>query len=193
MKVKGKITDVNLDYVLHKPKITIQLENQEDLLTDNFEKLRKEERLEVVLEKYYEKRGLQANKYFHKQINQLARYERGSGHAISDDEMKKNINLQYGTIATDGYGRIFGAKVPHGTDMQHFYPYSKMYKTEDGCDCYIFYKRTSELNTREMSQLIKGLDVECMKVGIETLEEKKFKKMMEEYEREYQSNVRRDN
>lgn len=65
MKVKGKITDVNLDYVLHKPKITIQLENQEDLLTDNFEKLRKEERLEVVLEKYYEKRGLQANKYFH--------------------------------------------------------------------------------------------------------------------------------
>lgn len=193
MKVKGRIVDVSLDYILHRPKITIQLENQEDLLTDNFEKLRKEERLEVVLEKYYEKRGLQANKYFHKQINQLARYERGIGHAISDDEMKKNINLQYGTIATDGYGRIFGAKVPHGTDMQHFYPYSKMYKTEDGCDCYIFYKRTSELNTREMSQLIKGLDVECMKVGIETLEEKKFKKMMEEYEREYQRNVRRDN
>lgn len=193
MKVKGRIVDVSLDYILHRPKITIQLENQEDLLTDNFEKLRKEERLEVVLEKYYEKRGLQANKYFHKQINQLARYERGIGHAISDDEMKININLQYGTIATDGYGRIFGAKVPHGTDMQHFYPYSKMYKTEDGCDCYIFYKRTSELNTREMSQLIKGLDVECMKVGIETLEEKKFKKMMEEYEREYQSNVRRDN
>lgn len=190
MKVKGKITDVSLDYILHKPKITIQLENQEDLLTDNFEKIRQEEKLDIVIEKYSEKRGLQANKYFHKQINQLAKYERSIGHAISDDEMKININLQYGTISTDEFGKILGAKVPHGTDMQKFYPYSKKYKTVNGLDCYIFYKRTSELNTKEMSQLIRGLDVECMKVGIETLEEKRFKQMMEEYEREYIKNVR---
>lgn len=104
--------------------------------------------------------------------------------------MKININLQYGTIATDGFGKILGAKVPHGTDMQKFYPYSKKYKTENGFDCYIFYKRTSELNTIEMSELIRGLDVECMKVGIETLEEKRFKQMMEEYEREYIKNVK---
>lgn len=190
MKVKGRIVDVSLDYVLHKPKITIQLENQEDLLTDNFEKLRQEDKLDIAIDKHSEKRGLQANKYFHKQINQLAKYERGIGHAISDDEMKININLQYGTIATDEFGKILGAKVPKGTDMKNFYPYSKMYKTEDGCDCYIFYKRTSELNTKEMSQLIRGLDVECKSVGIETLEDKKFKQMMDEYEREYQKNVK---
>lgn len=188
--MKGKIVDVSLDYILHKPKITIQLENQEDLLTDNFEKIRQEEKLDIVIEKHSEKRGLQANKYFHKQINQLAKYERSIGHAISDDEMKININLQYGTIATDEAGKVIGAKVPHGTDMQNFYPYSKKYKSENGFDCYIFYKRTSELNTIEMSVLIRGLDVECMKVGIETLEEKRFKQMMEEYEREYIKNVK---
>lgn len=190
MKVKGRIVDVSLDYVLHKPKITIQLENQEDLLTDNFEKLRQEDKLDIAIDKHSEKRGLQANKYFHKQINQLARYERGIGHAISDDEMKININLQYGTIATDEFGKILGAKVPKGTDMKKFYPYSRKYKTEENYDCYLFYKRTSELNTKEMSQLIRGLDVECKSVGIETLEDKKFKQMMDEYEREYQKNVK---
>lgn len=56
MRVKGKIVDVSLDYILHKPKITIQLENQEDLLTDNFEKIRQEEKLDIVIEKHSEKR-----------------------------------------------------------------------------------------------------------------------------------------
>lgn len=150
-------------------------------------KLDKEKIYEI---KEFEKlRGSQANKYFHKQINQLARYERGLGHAISDEEMKIEINLQYGTIATSDNGKVIGAKVPTGTDIKKYYPYSKWYKKdEDDCDCYIFYKRTSELNTKEMSDLIRGLDVECQKVGIETLEEREFRLMMEKYEEERNKN-----
>ena len=135
------------------------------------------------IKEYKAIRGTQANRYFHKLINELARYNRGIGHAISDDEMKININLAYGTIATDDNGKVIGAKVPQGTDINNFYPYSKWYKEEDNCDCYVFYKRTSELNSKEFWQLIKGLEIECQKVGIETLEEKEFRLMMKEYER----------
>ncbi len=134
------------------------------------------------LTEYKEIRGLQANKYFHLLINELARYNRGNGFAISDDQMKIDINLQYGTLARFEDGRVQGAKVPKGTDMSEFYPYAKKYKEEDGYDCYMFYKRTSELNTQEFCQLIQGLEKECQEVGIKTLTDIEFEKMMEEYE-----------
>lgn len=135
------------------------------------------------IKEYKKIRGTQANRYFHKLVNELARYNRGIGHAISDDEMKVDINLSYGTLALNEDGTVKGAKVPKGTDMQNFYPYSKWYKEDENCDCYVFYKRTSELDSKEFWQLIKGLEIECQKVGIETLEEREFRLMMEEYER----------
>lgn len=186
MKLKGKITDINLDYVTHRPKITLQINNQKDILTDDFNELTKLEKIDITLGKEVKKRTPQANRYFHKLINELARYNRGIGHAISDEEMKININLSYGTLALGKDGQVLGAKVPKGTNLSGFYPYVKWYKVDGDCDCYLFYKRTSELNTKEFWQLIKGLEVECKKVGIKTLEDKEFEKMMEEYDREYQ-------
>lgn len=129
-------------------------------------------------------RGTKANRYFHKLVNELARYNRSNGFAISDDEMKIEINLRYGTLAVDSNQVVKGAKVPKSFNMQELYPYSKKYKEEDGLDCYIFYKRTSELNTLEFTQLIKGLEVECKDVGIKTLDDIEFDRMMAEYEKE---------
>lgn len=129
-------------------------------------------------------RGTKANRYFHKLVNELARYNRSNGFAISDDEMKIEINLRYGTLAVDSNGVVKGSKVPKSVNMQELYPYSKKYKEEDGLDCYIFYKRTSELNTLEFTQLIKGLEVECKDVGIKTLDDIEFDRMMAEYEKE---------
>lgn len=140
------------------------------------------------IREYKELRGLQANKYFHKLVNELARYNRSIGYAISDEEMKINMNLSYGTIDTFDDGKVKGAKVPKGTNMQEIYEYSKWYKTEDECDCYIFYKRTHLLNTSEFTQLIRGVEVECKNVGIKTLDDLEFEKMMNEYEREWLRN-----
>ena len=134
------------------------------------------------IKEYKPLRGLQANKYFHKLVNELARYNRSIGFAISDEEMKININLSYGTLATDDNGKISGAKVPKGFDISELYPYVKKYKEEDNCDCYLFYKRTSKLNTEEFTQLLRGLEVECKNVGIKTLDDLEFEKMMEDYE-----------
>ena len=67
------------------------------------------------IKEYKPVRGLQANKYFHALVNELARYNRNSGYAISDEEMKIHINLSYGTLATDENGKIAGAIVPKGS------------------------------------------------------------------------------
>ena len=82
----------------------------------------------------------------------------------------------------DENGNIVGAMVPKGTSMQSFYPYAKWYKSTDTGDCYYFYKRTHELNSKEFWQLIKGLERECKDVGIATLDDLEFERMMREYE-----------
>lgn len=183
MKLKGKIIDLTLDYITHKPRLTLQLSKQYDTLTEEFNELDKLDVIDIELKKEVKKRGLQANKYFHTLINEYAEYQRSKGIVISDEEMKIKINLLYGTIAKDSKNNVVGAKVPKGTDMASFYPYSKWYKDDGKCDCYLFYKRTSELDTREFTYLIRGLEAECKDVGIETLEDREFNKMMANYEK----------
>lgn len=145
---------------------------------------------EYELKEYKPLRETQANKYFHKLVNELAKYNRGIGFAISDEEMKIEVNVQYGTIATDVNGNISGAMVPSGTDMKRFYPYAKKYKSDNKYDYYIFYKRTHELNTQEFTQLIRGIEILCKNVGIKTLDDLEFERMMREYEKEYSKSKR---
>lgn len=115
------------------------------------------------IKEYKEKRSLNANAYFHVLVNQLARHFN-----ISDEDMKIKMNLDYGTIARFEDGRIKGCKVPKETNMKEIYKYSKWYKEDDdGYDCYIFYKETHTLDTKEMSQLINGVVQECEDAGIE--------------------------
>jgi len=177
MKLQGKIVGLDLDYLTHRPKITLQLTNQQDILTDEFNKLQNEELLDIDISKYIEQRGLRPNAYLHVLLNKLARH-----YDISDEEMKIKMNLQYGVIATDETGKVIGCKLPKGTDMKVFYPYAKWYKEDsDGCDCYLFYKQTHTLNKVEFSKLLNGVVMECKDVGIKTIDEIELERMIDKY------------
>ena len=136
------------------------------------------------IKEYKKLRGINANSYFHKLINELARYNRSIGFAISDEEMKIDINLKSGTLATLNDGRLYEVILPNNVDFQEKYEYSKKLKTNGVYTWWVCYKRTHELNTQEFTQLIRGLEVECKEVGIKTLDDLEFEKMMKEYERE---------
>ena len=101
-----------------------------------------------------------------------------SAYCCTLDPNKKYKNLDYGTIATDG-DKVIGSKFPKGTDTSGIYDYMKWIKEDNGWDCYIYYKRTSKLNTKEFSQLLEGVVQECRDVGIETKEDIEIKKLME--------------
>ena len=131
------------------------------------------------LKEYKEKRSKDANAYFHLLVNKLARYFN-----ISDEDMKIKMNLDYGTIAKFEDGRIKGCKVPNGTNMKEIYKYSKWYKTdEENNDCYIFYKETHTLDSKEMSQLINGVVQECQDVGIETKSKAEIDSLLKEWDK----------
>lgn len=103
---------------------------------------------------------------------ELSKYNRANGFAVSDEDMKIDLNLAYGTIATDKNNSAICAIVPQGT---------KRYKRADMKDFYVFYKRTHELNSKEFWQLIKGVESECKMVGIKTLDDIEFERLMNSY------------
>lgn len=123
--------------------------------------------ISVEIKKYREPRSKDANAYFHLLVNKIADV---SGQ--SDDEAKRDLVLQYGAIARDESGDKLGCMLPAGTDPAVYYKYSKWYKSMEingkEYDCYLFYKQTHDMDTKEMSRLIDGTIFEAQKLGIDT-------------------------
>lgn len=176
MQLTGIITSFNKDWKTGKAIVTLLLDTTN---MEHIERLSKLEKLTIAIKKFFKKRSKDANAYFHVLVNELARY-----YSMSDTDMKIKMNLDYGTIARFEDGRIKGCKVPDGTDMKEIYQYSKWYKSdENGDDCYIFYKETHTLNTKEMAQLINGVIQECENAGIETKPKAEIDSLLREWDK----------
>ena len=137
--------------------------------------LRTNEDLIYELSEHKVKRSLNANAYFHLLCNELAQVL-----GKSNELMKIELNLSYGTVAKDEDNKTLGCCVPKGTEIRNFYEYSKCYKQDDKFDYYIFYKRTSELNSKEFSILLNGTVQECKNLNIETLDDKEIERLINE-------------
>ncbi len=178
MQFTGQITDISIDFITKKPKITF-LMNEKDAV-NQIEEIRKEEKLIVEAKKYRKRRSLDANAYFHVLVNKLARYFN-----TSDTEMKVKMNLEYGTVAINLDGTKVGIKVPKCTNIEQFYPYCKWFgECIEGdlvFDKYLVYKQTHTLDTAEMSKLIDGVVSECKQVAIETLTNEELESMKKEW------------
>ena len=176
-ELTGKIHSVSFDYFSGKPLVTFAL-NEAGSAREMIDELKCHEKLTLRLGKFKKKRSLDANAYFHLLCNQIARKL-----SMSDDEAKRWLVVQYGTLARDEDGKLIGAMLPAGTDVHRFYPYAREYKTEwmDGKEytCYLFYERTRDLDTAQMSQLIDGTVQEAKCLGIETLTPKQLSLLKE--------------
>lgn len=164
--------------VLSGGRQRLTLETDEDIrgLYDEL----KEGDTRVDIRKWHRPRSLDANAYFHVLVNRIAYVT-----ASSDDDVKRDLVVKYGSIARDADGGIVAAKLPASVDIATFYPYARCYKTEDedgrSFNCYIFYKRTRELDSAEMSHLIDGTVSECKALGIETMTPDQLASLMEAY------------
>ena len=130
----------------------------------------------LSITKARKKRSLNANAYFHVLVNDIAKATN-----ISDEECKYKMVIEYGTIAKNEDGTPVTIKMPKKTDISQFYKYAKWYGEKDGFDFYLFYKPTHTLNTKEMAKLIDGVVSECKELDIETLDDIKINKMIEDW------------
>jgi hypothetical protein len=133
--------------------------------------------VDLSVDKWSDKRSLQANAYFHVLVNSIAKETKSS-----EDDVKKMLVRQYGTYARGKDGKYAAVKVQKNTDIEQFYPYCRFIgEDENGLDMYLFFKRTSELTKDEMNRLISGTIDEAANLGIETMTPEELARMMNRY------------
>lgn len=117
---------------------------------------------------YRQKRSLDANSYFHVLVDKIAKET-----SKSAEEVKVQMNLDYGTIAKDEKGLMAGFKALKQIPINNFFKYAKPIgeSVENGKTFvkYLIYKETHTLDTGEMATLIDGVVQEAKQLGIETL------------------------
>lgn len=142
--------------------------------------------VDVQVEKWSDKRSLQANAYFHVLCNKIAEATKSSM-----DDVKKLLVSQYGTLARGSDGKYMAVKVTKNTDIEKIYPYFRhIGEDENGLDMYLFFKHTSDLNKDEMNRLISGTVDEAKALNIETLTPDEIERMVNRYERDMETDKR---
>ena len=159
--MKGRIIDFSMSFG-GKQRITLEIDTD---FREGYEAL-KDAVVEIMIKKWRAKRSKDANAYFHVLVNQIA-----MARGLSDDEVKRDLVTQYGAIAVqDGYK--VGFKLPASVDVETIYPYTRMYKQveENGMlmNCYLVFKQTRYMDTKEMAHLIDGAIQVAQELGIDT-------------------------
>ena len=160
--MKGRLRDLTFG-MNGEQHITVTVKKD---FRDDFDKL-KDKDVWVEIKVWREPRSKDANAYFHVLVNKIAEAQ-----GLGDDEVKRSLVVEYGTLARDDDGQLIGAMLPAGADIDQFYPYTRIYKTMvlEGreYECYLFYKRTHTLDTKEMARLIDGTIYVARELGIDT-------------------------
>ena len=158
----GRLIDLSMG-LNRKQRITIEVDRD---FRDDFDRL-KDADLDVEIKKHRNRRSLSANAYFHVLVNKIAA-ERGG----SEEDAKASLVCEYGALAKDKDGLTVGFKLPVSVDVSTIYPYVKCFDTreENGklFSCYLVYKQTHLMDSKEMARLIDGAIEVAQKLGIET-------------------------
>lgn len=139
-------------------------------------KLKPGKKYTVTIKEWREKRSLDANAYFHLLVGKIADVMH-----LGFEDVKTNLVTEYGTVWRDNDGMKIGFKLPVSADVNQIYRYAKWFdtRTEGGVEfnCYIVFKQTHLMDSKEMSRLIEGTVQEAQNLGIETLTPEELARM----------------
>ena len=168
MSVTVQFEKAEVNRIGGKHWLSIEIDNKDIQRVSKFTSELNDKKYVAELKRFFNKRSLNSNAYFHTLLIQIAA-EKGTG----DDEEKKRLVLEYGTLAKDRNGETIGFKLPETVDPDMLYPYTKPFdsRIENGIlfICYLVYKRTRTLDSKEMARLIEGTVYEAKEMNIETL------------------------
>lgn len=176
--MRGRLVDLSFG-MNHKQRITVEVDK--DFRAD-FDRL-KDKDLDVEIKQHREKRSKSANAYFHVLVNKIAAEQGGS-----DDAVKKRLVVEYGALAKDDDGITVGFKLPASVNVDGIYPYVKCFDTreENGklFNCYLVYKQTHLMDSKEMARLIDGAIEVAQELGIETDTPEQLARYKEDWSRQ---------
>lgn len=162
--------------------ISVRLEDTDVVgAVEAFKKEVGEYPIRCELKKWTERRSLSANAYFHVLVGKIAAKMK-----LGEDEVKRDMVLNYGTQMRNEDGSPVGLKLPEGTAPERLgVKYAKWFdqREENGkpFDCFIVFEETHRYDTAQMSRLIDGTVRECKELGIETLTPADLERMLNEW------------
>jgi hypothetical protein len=175
--MKGRLIDLSFG-MNRKQRITVEVDAD---YRNEFDRL-KEADLDIEIKKHRKRRSLSANAYFHVLVNKIAEAQ-----GLGNDEIKTSLVCEYGSLAKDKDGSTVGFKLPESVDVTTIYPYVKCFDTriEGGktFNCYLVYKQTHLMDSKEMARLIDGAVYTAKDLGIETDTPEQLAKYKEEWGR----------
>lgn len=155
----GRLSNIAVSYATGKPLLTVEAEGSVQSLFQIFDDLKTAEKLTFKVDKYREKRSLNANNYAWKIITEIGNMTRQS---------KEDVYL----LMLKRYGQSEMISVMAHVPIVEYVKYceeagestlnGKLFKH------YRVYKGSSEFDTKEMSIFIDGIVCEAKDMGIET-------------------------
>ena len=129
----------------------------------------KDKDLRVEVREWKEHRSLSANAYFHVLVNKIA-----GRMNLGEDEVKRSLVLDYGTVAEDKDGNMILLNLPDGTEPESLgIKYSKWLSAYQDHgrtkNTYLIYNETHRLDTKEFSRLVDGAVQTAKDLGIEVM------------------------
>ena len=175
----GTFDGLSEDYLTRKQKAALTL--NEDA-REVFQKLAGC-KVSITIDKYRERRSLDANAYFHVLVGKIADVLE-----ISKARCKNILICRYGQqdFVGDEEPAVVNTNIPVDTmleqELLHCTPVGS--RVEDGTEVifYKVYRGSHTYDTREMSILIDGTVQEAKELGIETMTRIELERMMNRYE-----------
>ena len=173
MQTTAKITDINIDFETKKTKISLLLDTNE---LDVVRELKNEDKINIDLKKYRQKRSLDANAYCWVLCDKIAKTIGSTKEEVYKDAIS-NIGSFEPMIAEE---KNFD-KVKRVWENQGLGFLIKEVIRKDKCVKFLAYYGSSTYDTKEMSLLIDLLIQQAKEIGIETMPEAELKSLLEEW------------
>ena len=169
-ELTGKITGVSLSFTTGKPQITLEMNERQSALS-MVDALKSVEKLTIKIDRFREKRSLDANRYLWQLCKMIADKLSDDGVPHTKEEVYRKAIKARGICREQGELPLDFAKTSRTawemlgtgwiTEQVDFEP--------DGERVIVrYYYGSSTYNTKQMSRIIDWLVVECQQLGIET-------------------------
>lgn len=165
MELTGKIADLSLDFLTGKAKLTLEI-NEKEAVKQGFDELHEAEKLSIEIKKFRKKRSLDANSYFWVLCGKLAAKTQQSKTDIYRHLIREiGNNFEILPIRNDAV-QTFINNWQHGRLgwVCDIIGASKIAGYTNVC----VYYGSSTYDSKQMSDLINSVIVECKEQGIET-------------------------
>lgn len=157
-ELSGKIKDLAIDFLTGKATLTLAI-NEEQTAKNLFDELHEADRLSIKIDKWREKRSLNANNYAWKLMTEIGNILRASKDDIYLEMLKRYGQSEIISVLSH---IPIGEYVKYCEEAGETTLNGKLFKH------YKVYKGSSEFDTREMSIFLDGVVDEAKCLGIPT-------------------------